>query len=317
MENSIISSAGSKHSRGEAFKRHLLKYKYAYLLLLPGLVHLILFRYVPMFGIMIAFQKYSPFLGFWKSPWIGLEHFQNMFSYKETWIILRNTIILSALQIAFAFPAPIILSLILNELKDGLFKRLSQSILYLPHFLSWVIVVGIVLILLRSDGFLNLLLQQLFHTEAIPILTSEGWFRPLIVAEVIWKEVGWGTIIFLAALSAVSPELYEASTIDGAGRFRKMWHVTLPGIRGVIVILLILKLGDVLDTGFEQSFLQMNSSNASVARTIDIYVFEQSIGGGGQYSFTTAVNLLKNIAGLILIWSSNRIAKKLGHNGIF
>lgn len=299
------------------FRKRVFRLRYAYLLLLPGLIHLLLFRYTPMFGVVVSFQNYSPFLGFWDSPWVGFKHFNVLFHDHNMLRVLKNTLILSFLQIAFAFPAPLILALMLNELRQELFKRVLQSVLYLPHFLSWVIVVGIVFIFLRNDGLINTLLKTYTDIGAIPFLTSAGWFRPLIITEVIWKEVGWGTIIFLAALSGINPEWYEAAAIDGASRLRRIWHITLPGIRSTFVILLILRIGDVLDTGFEQSFLQMNALNQYVAETLDITVYLKGLGGGNQYSFSTAIGLLKSVVGLVLIVLANRTAKRFGEDGIY
>lgn len=296
--------------------RFIWRKRYAYLLVLPGLIYFIVFRYVPMLGTVIAFQDYSPFLGFTGSEWVGLQHFATIFEDDEVVRVLWNTLALSFLQIAFAFPAPIILALMLNEVRSGLYKRLIQSVVYLPHFLSWVIVVGVFTIFLRGSGLVNTFLQLEFGVGPIDFLTNPDFFRPLIVLQVIWKEAGWGTIIFLAALSGINPSLYEAAVMDGAGRWRQLWHITLPGIRGTIVILLILRLGNVLDNGFEQIFLMLNSFNMDIGNVLDTFVYFKGIHQS-DYSFATAVGLFKGLIGLILVMAANRMAKKFGEEGIY
>lgn len=297
--------------------RHLLwRKRYAYLLVLPGLLYFLVYRYVPMLGSIIAFQDYSPFLGFSKSDWVGLKHFVTIFEDQEVVRVLWNTLVLSFLQIVFAFPAPILLALMLNEVRSKIFKSFIQSVIYLPHFLSWVIVVGIFTIFLRGDGLINTLLQVEFGQGAINFLTTPDFFRPLVVLQVIWKEAGWGTIIFLAALSGINPSLYEAAVMDGASRWRQLWHITLPGIRSTIIIMLILRLGHVLDSGFEQIFLMLNSFNMDVGNVLDTFVFFKGIDQA-DYSFATAVGLFKGLIGLLLVMIANRLAKRYGEEGIY
>lgn len=296
--------------------RLLWRKRYAYLLVLPGLLYFIVYRYVPMLGSVIAFQDYSPFLGFSGSEWVGLKHFAKIFEDAEVLRVLWNTLALSFLQIVFAFPAPILLALMLNEVRNKPYKSLIQSIVYLPHFLSWVIVVGIFTIFLRGSGLVNTILKVKFGLGPIDFLTITDFFRPLIVLQVIWKEAGWGTIIFLAALSGINPSLYEAAVMDGANRWRQMWHITLPGIRSTIIILLILRLGHVLDSGFEQIFLMLNSFNMNIGNVLDTYVFFKGINQS-DYSFATAVGLFKGLIGLLLVMGANRLAKKFGEEGIY
>lgn len=317
-------STGELHSNGQlrADKRKkiyakLWRDRYLYLLILPGVLYFLVYRYIPMLGIVIAFQNFSPFLGFRGSEWVGLQHFRTIFADPEVVRVIWNTLYLSFLQIVFAFPAPIILALLLNELRSELYKRLIQTIVYMPHFLSWVIVVGIFVIFLRGDGLVNNFLQTVLGMEqSVGFLTNPDYFRPLIVLQVIWKEVGWGTIIFLAALAGVNPELYEAATVDGANRWRKMWHITLPAIRTVIVILFILRLGSVLDSGFEQIFLMLNSFNREIGEVLDTYVYYKGIQQT-DYSFATAVGLFKSIVGLVLIVGANYLAKRFGQEGVY
>jgi putative aldouronate transport system permease protein len=269
-----------------------------------------------MYGIFIAFKDYQPFLGFWDSPFVGLKHFERLFSDSNFLVLFRNTLILATYNILFFFPLPIVIALMLNELRQEFIKKTVQTLIYIPHFMSWVVVVGIAYIFLTTEGgIVNELLVR-YGGEKINFLVSNDWFRTIITAEVIWKEMGWGTIIFLAALAGVDTQLYEAARMDGANRIRQLWHITLPAIRSTIVILLILRLGHFLDTGFEQIFLMLNAMNREVGEVFDTYVYSVGISQG-QYSFSTAVGLFKSIVGLILVLVSNHLAKKFGEEGIY
>ncbi len=287
-----------------------------YLILLPGFLYYIVFQYVPMYGALIAFKDFQPFLGFQGSEWVGMKHFERFFGNPDFWMLLKNTSILAVLGIFFSFPLPVVLSMLLNELRSELYKRFIQTMIYVPHFVSWVVVVGIVYMFLTTEGgFINELLAK-FGFEKINFLLSESWFRPLIVLEVNWKETGWGTIIFLAALAGVDPNLYEAARIDGANRLRLMWHITLPAIRSTFIILLILRMGDFLNTGFEQIWLMLNPMNRPVGEVFDTYVYVLGIQGG-QFSYTTAVGLFKSVVGLVLVFGANYLARKFGEEGVF
>lgn len=289
--------------------------KYIYLLLLPGVLYFIIYRYVPMAGLVIAFKDYNPFSGFWDSEWVGFKHFARMFESSEVIQVLVNTIQISLLQIFVAFPISIILALMLNELRHAALKRFIQSMIYLPHFLSWVVVVGIFVVFLRGEGLINSVLSN-FGIEAIPFLTDPAYFKPIVILQVIWKEAGWGTIIFLAALAGVNPSLYEAAVIDGANRWRQLWHVTLPAIRSVIIILFILRLGNVMDTGFEQIFLMLNPFNMDSGNVLDTYVYFKGIQQG-NIGFATAVGMFKGLVGLVLVLGANRLAKRFGEEGLY
>jgi putative aldouronate transport system permease protein len=296
--------------------RRIWRERFIYMLVLPGVLFFLIFRYLPMFGLVLAFKDYSPFIGIWDSPWVGLDHFRTMFEDPEVLRVIRNTLYISGLQIAFVFPIPIILAIMLNEVTYQPYKRVIQSILYLPHFISWVIVIGIVIIFLRSEGVVNQSLGNIFGINPVPFLISPNWFAPLIILEVIWKEAGWGTIIFLAALAGIDPQLYEASIVDGASRMQRIRDITLPGLRPTIVILLILRLGSVLDTGFEQIFLMLNPFNMDVGNVLDTYVYFKGIQQA-DYSFATAVGVFKGVIGLILVVGANRLAKRLGEEGLY
>lgn len=292
------------------------KDKYLYMLAIPGLAYFLIFKYVPMWGIFISFQEYSPYFGVTGSPWVGLEHFQRFFSNPDFIRLFRNTLAINLLNLIFFFPLPILLSLMLNELRSMVYKKIVQSIVYLPHFLSWVLIVGISFLLLaQGEGVINKLLEA-FGLQRIAFLTTSEYFWVILTLQSIWKEAGWGTIIFLAAIAGVDPQLYEASRMDGAGRFRQAWHVTLPAIRNVIVILLILRLGHIMDIGFEQVFLMMNGAVSDVADVFDTYVYRVGIQQG-QFSYSTAVGLFKSVIGLILVIMANQLSKRFGEEGVY
>lgn len=289
--------------------------RYIWMLVLPGLLYFLIYKYMPMFGIAVAFKDYNLVKGFWESKWVGLKHFRNIFDNPDVGRIFLNTITISLMQILFAFSIPIVLAVMLNEVRRNTVKRTIQTIIYLPHFLSWVVIASISFIFLSSEGIVNELLKM-FGFNAVNFLANPELFRPLLVGQLVWKEAGWGTIIYLAALTSISQELYEAADMDGAGRFRKIWHVTLPGIRGTIVILFILQLGGILDTSFEQIYLMLNPLVHHVGDVIDTYVYRRGIQNG-DFGFTTAVGLLKSVVGFIMIVLANTLARRLGEQGVY
>ncbi|MGG4147221.1 sugar ABC transporter permease [Paenibacillus algorifonticola] len=290
--------------------------RWFYLMLLPGVLYFIVYKYVPMWGVLISFQDYQPYAGFWKSNWVGFKHFEAFFQNDAFWMLFRNTFMLAMYNIVFFFPLPIVIALMLNEVRKEAYKRIVQTLIYVPHFVSWVVVAGISFLFFSSqDGLVNIMLAE-SGKNPINFLLSENWFRTMITSQVMWKETGWGTIIFLAALAGVDPQLYEAAKIDGAGRWKQMWHITLPAIRSTIVILLILRLGHFLDTGFEQIFLMLNSMNRDVGEVFDTYVYNMGITQG-QFSFSTAVGVFKSVVGLVLVVAANYLAKKFGEDGIY
>lgn len=299
-----------------ALTRQWIRNRWLYVMLLPGVVYFLVFKYLPMWGVLIAFQDYQPFLGFGGSQWVGLKHFRMFFGDAIFWKLFANTFILAFYNIVFFFPMPILIALLLNEVRVELFKKAVQTFIYIPHFVSWVVVVGIVYMFFTTEGGLVNELLAWLGLEKIQFLASEEWFRTMIILEVIWKETGWGTIIFLAALAGIDPTYYEAAKMDGAGRMRQLWHITLPSIRSTIVILLILRLGSFLDLGFEQIFLMLNAMNREVGEVFDTYVYTSGIQQG-RFSYSTAVGLFKSVIGLVLVMSANALAKKFGEEGVY
>lgn len=286
-----------------------------YAFILPGLVFFIVFHYVPLAGNIIAFMDYSPFLGVTGSDFNGLENFRRIVTDPEVTRAIVNTLVISLLQIVFAFPAPIVLAIFLNSLLSDRIKAFIQSVVYLPHFLSWVIVIALWQQVLGGAGSLAHGLD-LIGIESVNVMSDPSLFKFLVVAQVIWKDVGWGTIIFFAAITTIPSELYESAAVDGAGPYRRIWHVTLPGLLPVTVMLLILRLGDVLSVGFEQMLLQQPSVGADAAQVIDTFVYFRGIVGG-DWGVSTAVGLIKGVIGTVLILSANKLAKRLGTDGLF
>ncbi|WP_207655724.1 ABC transporter permease [Vallitalea okinawensis] len=299
-----------------SYCKSIYKERWMYIMLIPGIIYFLLFKYGPMFGLVMAFENYQPYLGFINSEWVGFEHFIRFFNEPAFWLLFKNTLILAILNVVFFFPTPILLSLLLNEIHITWFKRLSQTLIYIPHFLSWVVIAAITYTFMTVDGGIvnNYLTSN--GLESISVLTNPTAFRPMILIQVIWKEAGWGTIIFLAAITGIDPELYSAADVDGAGRLRKLWHITLPGIRSTIIIMLILRMGAFLNTGFEQLLLMVNALNREVGEVFDTYVYTVGVQQG-QFSYTAAVGFFKSFVSLLLIISTNNLAKMFGEEGIY
>jgi putative aldouronate transport system permease protein len=286
-----------------------------FLLMLPGLAYFLVFHYGALLGNVIAFKDYVPFDGIWGSRWVGLDNFRRMFEDAEFWDAVLNTLWIAVLQIVFYFPVPLALALLLHSLTRSSIRRFVQSVAYLPHFISWVIVVALFQQVLGDTGMVNSYLGDAgLHT--VDIIGNPDAFKPLVVAQVVWKDAGWGTIIFLAALSQVDEQQYEAAAIDGAGPWRRFWHVTLPAIRAVIVLLLIMRLGDILSVGFEQMLLQRDAVGPQAAEIIDTFVYYQGIVGG-DYGFAAAAGLFKGVVGALLVYAANKVAHRLGEQGVY
>lgn len=288
-----------------------------YLMLVPAVLYFLIFRYIPLAGSVIAFKDYNIFKGIIASDWVGLQWFHQLFTFPKFVKLLQNTLLIGFYQIIFAFPAPIILAILMNELRMMKLKRIIQTIVYLPHFLSWTIVAGLVYMLLSvQTGLVNTVYANLTGNEPINFLQNVHYVRTIIVSSGMWKEVGWGTIIFLAALTGISPSLYEASTIDGAGRWKQFVHITLPGLLPAITVMLLLKLGHVMDLGFEQIYPFLNPLTSEKADVFDTYTYRAGVVGG-QYSFTTAVGLFKSVVGFALLLVSNKASKLTTGEGLF
>jgi putative aldouronate transport system permease protein len=286
-----------------------------YLFIIPGAAYFLLFEYLPLLGNVIAFQEYSPFIGIRGSPFVGLANFRRLFTDSDFLLALGNTIQIELLQLLFAFPAPLILALVLNSIFSERIKRSMQSVVYLPHFLSWVIVIALWQQIFGGAGFINQLLRNQ-GLATINIMAEPSFFKPLVVLQSIRKEMGWGTIIFLAALTKIDADLYEAAVVDGASGWQRLWHVTLPGIRPIIVLLLILRLGTAFSVGFEQYYLQRGAVGAQAAEVLDTFVYFRGIQGG-DWGFATAVGLVRGVVATALIVASNWVAKRLGEEGIY
>jgi putative aldouronate transport system permease protein len=282
--------------------------RYLFLLMLPGLAFYVIFRYVPIYGVTLAFKEFVAAQGILRSPWVGLKYFRRLFTYPGVLRVFLNTLKISGLRILFGFPAPLLLALLLNEVRTVAFKRTVQTISYLPHFLSWVVIAGLVRQILSPSTGLVGYLYSLFEKRPPLLLADPTWFVPILIISGVWQEIGWGTIVYLAAIAGINPELYEAAIMDGTGRFRLMWHITIPSIQGVIVILLILRVGHILEGGFDQIFNLYNSAVYDVADIIDTYVYRLGLESM-QYSFATAVGLTKNLVGFALLLLTNRFSK--------
>ncbi|GAB2720180.1 ABC transporter permease [Paenibacillus thermoaerophilus] len=301
-------SAPARQRRSELW-RFMWKYKALYLISIPGALYFIIFKYVPLLGIVMAFQDYNLFAGFLGSEWVGLEHFRYMFEHADFLRILKNTMLLGFYDIVFGFPAPIVLALLLNEVRLVLYKRLLQTVVYLPHFLSWVIISGIAVgILSPESGFLNKVLGW-FGIGPIYFLGEESMIRSILVGSGIWRDVGWGTIIYLAAIAGIHPDLYEAAEMDGANRWRQTLSITVPAILPTITILFLLRIGDFLDFGFERVWVFLNPLNQNNGEILDTFIYRVGLLSQ-QYSYTTAIGLFKSVVGLTLLVIANSLSRK-------
>ncbi|MQR94454.1 ABC transporter permease [Fictibacillus phosphorivorans] len=287
-----------------------------YLFVLPCLLWFIVFKYVPMYGIQLAFKQYIPTEGIWGSPWIGFQHFTRFFESYQFWTLIKNTLSLSLWAFIFTFPVPIIVALLLNQLTSERYKKFVQTVIYAPHFISTVVLVGILFVFLSpTSGIVNHLIV-LFGGEPILFMARPEWFKPLYVISGLWQETGWATIIYLAALAGVSPALHEAAIMDGANKWQRIWHVDIPGIRPTIVILLILAIGNIMNIGFEKAYLMQTDLNKSASAIIPTYVYEIGLQRA-QYSFAAAIGLFNSVINLIMLLLVNRIVRKLGGNSLW
>lgn len=308
-----------KLSKGKKAANYVKRYWTLYLLLLLPLTYFLVFRYIPMTYIQIAFKKYSIVQNVWDMEWAdnhGFQYFIQAFSNRDFLYALRNTLMLNFLDLLIGFPAPIILALLLNELAFKRFKRFTQTVVYMPHFLSWIIISGLALqIFAPTNGLLNIVLNRLGF-QSVPFLNSPSHWVWTYVFLGVWQSIGWNTIIYLAAITGINPELYEAASVDGAGRFRKMWNITLPGLRPTIVVLLIMSLGRILGSEFDRPYALSNKLVTSVSNVISTFVYTNGIRGL-QFSLTTAVGLFQSVIGVIFLLVANAVAKRFGERGLW
>lgn len=296
--------------------RRVISARHLYLLLLPGIAYYIVFHYVPISALQIAFRNYKPRLGFFQSPFVGMEHFNFLFRDPRFFQAIGNTLTLSFLRILFQLPCPLILALLINEVRAVPLRRTLQTVYSFPNFLSWVILGGIFVNLLGDAGSVNALLRILGF-ESVSFLSSTQLFYPLCVITDIWKSAGWGSIIYLAAIAGIEQEQYEAATIDGATRFQKMMNVTLPSIRGTFMIMVILAFGGVMNAGFDQVFNLSNPAVTSVSEILDMYIYRITFGGPTDFGFSTAVSLFKSVINFAMLMICDRVVKLLGGKGLY
>lgn len=297
------------------FKARLVRDKQMLIMMIPGVLFLALFFYIPIFGNVIAFQDYQPYLGIFASDWVGMQNFIDLYFNPDFWVAFKNTMVLAIWQLVFFFPVPLALALVVDSLVSTKIRRWFQSLVYLPHFLSWVLVIALFQQVLGGAGLVNNMLRDI-GLDTIPFMTNPDTFPLLATIQLIWKECGWAMIIFLASLAAIDGSLYEAAAADGAGRWRRMWHITLPGLRSIIVLLLILRIGDILSVGFEQFLLQHDAVGAGAAEVLDTFTYFAGVVGGG-WSIGAAAGLAKGVIAALLIWGANKLAHRFGEPGIF
>ena len=307
-ETALSDTAGTRLLRHLA---HVRKERFLLFLVLPGVLYYIIFHYFPMYGVIIAFKDYSIRKGIIGSDWVGFKNFASFFRYPHILRLVRNTFLLSFYSLIFGFPAPIIFALLLNEVRGRLYKRTVQTVSFFPHFIAMPAAVGMFfLILSPRGGFINQLLVSLFNMKPIYFMLEPGWFRPIYILSGIWQGFGWGAIVYIAQLSRIDPQLYEAATIDGCSRVRKMWHVSLPGLKPMISIFLILRMGGLLSVGYEKVILMYNEMTFETADVIGSFVYRRGLAGGA-WGLGTAVGFLNSAIALILVLTANRIAKRL------
>ncbi len=316
MSVAMPQGAPQEGVRRPTLAQNVKRYRVLLLMLLPAVIYYVIFAYLPMLGIVIAFQNYSPYLGFLNSPWVGLKHFTRFFSSVYFTRLLRNSILLSVYNIAFFFPAPILLALLLNEVRAPRFKRAVQTITYLPHFISLVVVVAILFDLLSpAHGVVNRVIVAMGGRPVV-FVNEAKWFRTLYIGSGIWQEVGWGSIIYLAAMDGIDQEMYESASIDGANRLQKMLHITLPGISSTIIVLLIMRVGQMLNASYEKIILMYNSSTYETADVIQTYVYRNGLLES-NYSFGVAVGLFNSVINFICLVLTNALSRRVVGSGLF
>lgn len=306
-----------QHKAKLSLKQRMWRDRYLYLLLLPGILYFVVFRYIPMYGVVIAFQDFKLSKGIFESEWAGLKHFQMLVQGLSFPGVFKNTVIISLYKLLVGFPAPIILALLLNEVRSRKFKKVTQTIVYLPHFISWVILAGLIATFLHPDtGIVNEVVKFFNNGQGIDFLASKTYFRSILVITEVYKGIGWGSIIYIAAISGIDSEIYEAAMVDGAGRFRRMWNITLPVLRSTIIVVFILNMGGILNAGFEQIYLLYNPRVYEVADIIDTYVYRSGLQQS-NYSLATAAGLFKSVISVVLVVGTNKISHLFKEDGIW
>lgn len=298
-------------------KKRMWRDRYLYLLLLPGILYFLVFRYIPMYGVVIAFQDFKLSKGIFESQWVGFKQFEMLIQGLSFPGVFKNTVIISLYKLLVGFPAPIILALLLNEVRSRKFKKVTQTIVYLPHFISWVILAGLIATFLHPDtGIVNEIVKVFNNGQGIDFLASKTYFRSILVITEVYKSVGWGSIIYIAAISGIDSEIYEAAMVDGAGRFRRIWNITLPALKSTIIVVLILNMGGILNAGFEQIYLLYNPRVYEVADVIDTYVYRSGLQQS-NYSLATAAGLFKSVISMVLVIGTNKISHLFKEDGIW
>lgn len=305
----------AKRSWGRRLLDNMRAHPWLYLMILPAIAYFAIFHYAPMYGVIIAFQDYKPLKGISGSAWVGFKHFQTFVQGPFFWRLVRNTLSINIGMLVFGFPLPIIFALMLNEVRSTAFRKVVQTVTYMPHFVSSVVVCGLMVIFCRSDGLLTNVLT-FFGLPKTNLLTIESYFQPLYIGMNIWQELGWDSIIYFAALTSVDAALYEAARVDGAGRWRQMWHITLPGISSTIVILLILRIGNLMSLGWDRIILMYNDMVMETADVISTFVYRTGLVQV-QYSYATAVGLLNSIINVILLVSANAVSRKISDSSLW
>lgn len=312
--NIQINSMKLAKLRKNSFLYNMIQYRWQYGMILPGIICLVLFSYIPITGLQVAFKDFQIGQTIWNSPWVGFDNF-SFLSDPDFWKVVRNTLAITLLKMIFGFPAPIILALMLNEVGKLWFKRVVQTVSYIPHFISWIVIAYLIEAFLSPDGLLNQVIAAMGGKQ-IFFMGEPSWFRPIIVLSSIWKEIGWGTIIYLAAISSINEEMYEAAYIEGAGKWAQMKYITLPCLTSTIVLMLILNIPGLLNAGFDQIYPLMNGANMEVSDVLDTYVLRTGLQQG-YFGMAAAVGMLSSIIGFILIFSTNKIARKLNGEGLW
>ncbi|MBR3761727.1 MAG: sugar ABC transporter permease [Lachnospiraceae bacterium] len=305
----------NKKSLGSILARDFKRNKWKYLVILPVVAYLILFHYKPLYGVIIAFKRFKPHLGIIDSPWVGLQHFKSLVTDMYFTRSLRNTLTISLLTLIFSFPAPVLLALLLNEVKSSKVKRTVQTITYMPHFVATVIVCGMIVSFTQSSGLFNDIIA-FFGGKRTNLLIQEKYFYPIYIISGIWQNVGWNSIIYLAALSGIDQEQYEAAKVDGANRLQQLWYITLPGLIPTISMLLIMRMGSLLSVGFEKILLLYQPATYEVADVISTYAYRRGLVES-NYSYSTAVGLFNSVINVILMTTANKLSKKLGQSGLY